>query len=228
MSLDLSPITLKRAALTLIIMLLSLSVHEFAHAWAADKLGDDTPRSQGRLTLSPLEHYDVFGTFLIPLAAVLFGGLGLIGWARPVQWNPSRITRKVSLKTGMILVAGAGPLSNLVLAVLASGALAAALAVNPALATGSGLEGAVVPFLSQMAFINLGLFVFNLIPLPPLDGSRLLPRSLDGLVERITPWSPLLLILIVMTAPRIIWVPVAFLVVGLESLFGVPLTRLGL
>ncbi|MCA9643669.1 MAG: site-2 protease family protein, partial [Myxococcales bacterium] len=100
-----SPDTIRNLVLTLVVMLLSLSVHEFAHALAADRLGDDTPRRQGRLTLSPLEHYDIFGTFLIPIAAAFFGSVPMIGWARPVQFNPTRLTRKLTMRTGSMVVA---------------------------------------------------------------------------------------------------------------------------
>src|SRR5262245_37480332 len=151
-------------------MVLSLSVHEFAHAVVADKLGDDTPRRQGRLTLSPLEHYDFFGTILIPVAAVIFGGVSFIGWARPAEVTPSHFPRKVSMRSGMMPGPIARPLSNLVLAVLSVAALAVIAKTNPQMMIAQDGRGAVVYLLRAMYVMNVGLFVFNLLPIPPLDG----------------------------------------------------------
>src|SRR3954463_6036373 len=101
-------------------MVLSLSVHECAHAWVAYRLGDDTAQKQGRLSLSPVTHIDPIGTLLIPAVSVLFaGGFGFIGWARPTPVTPTRFRPTVPMRTGMALVAAAGPLSNLVLALIA-------------------------------------------------------------------------------------------------------------
>ena len=103
----------------------SVAFHEFGHAFMADKLGDDTPRRQGRVTLNPLAHADPIGTLLLPLMGGLFaaagGGVGGFGWGRPVQWQPSRISRKWRMTTAQILVALAGPAMNVFLAVLVAG-----------------------------------------------------------------------------------------------------------
>src|SRR6185295_10540340 len=107
-------------------MVLSLTVHECAHAWVAYRLGDDTAERQGRLSLSPVTHVDPIGSLLIPaLNIVLAGGFGFIGWARPTPVTPTRFRATVPMRTGMALVAAAGPFSNLLLALVALGLFAA-------------------------------------------------------------------------------------------------------
>lgn len=196
---DLAP-AFRVISLNLITMLLSLSVHEYCHARIADWLGDDTPRRQGRLTLSPMAHYDVFGTFLVPIFAALFSPFALIGWARPVETVPSNYTRRITMRRGMTLVAAAGPASNLVLALFSSLLLGIVLAQYPDAGTRADLAGASAQFLLTMLWVNVGLCIFNLIPLPPLDGSRLLPPSLDEFQTRVAPFS-FLIILVILNVP---------------------------
>jgi Zn-dependent protease len=151
----------------LVPMLLSLTVHEWAHAWSAWKLGDDTAAREGRLTLNPVAHIDPIGTLLLPLLGVPFG------WAKPVPINPLRFTRKVTMGTGMAITAAAGPLSNLVLAVLCAVGIGVLYRVSPlTLARNEGV-GVLLMYGIQL---NVALFVFNLLPIPPLDGSRILQR----------------------------------------------------
>jgi Zn-dependent protease len=215
---------IRRIVLNLVPMVLSLSVHEFCHALVADKLGDDTPRRQGRLTLSPLEHYDLFGTILVPVLSAVLGGFSFIGWARPVQVVPSNLTRRFSMRTGMALVAIAGPLSNLTLAVLSVASLATLAKVAPAMFFAQDGRGALVYLLRAMYVLNVGLFVFNLLPIPPLDGSRLLPRRLDAVQEVLAPMGMLLLLLIIWSDTLrgfLVDRPMRFIGHGLELLFGV-------
>jgi Zn-dependent protease len=152
--------------IVLVPVVLSLSVHEFAHAWCAFRLGDDTAARQGRLTLNPLEHLDPVG-LLLPLLGVPFG------WARPVPVDPSRM-RGVSLEAGIVLTAAAGPLSNLLLAIGATLAMGGWARLDPGAALAAG---PLWQLLEWLVLVNLVLAVFNLIPVPPLDGSRLV----DGL-----------------------------------------------
>lgn len=216
--------TIANMLLNMIVMLMSLSVHEFAHALTADRLGDDTPRRQGRLTLSPLAHYDLFGTLLIPAIGSLLGSFSFIGWARPVEISPRNLTRRLSMRAGSAVVAAAGPLSNLVLATVSMALLAWLVDADPAAPIRSDTLGATAYLLNVMVIVNIGLFVFNLIPLPPLDGSRLLPRSMDGFQEAVAPYSFLVLMLILNIAPlrHLLFAPVGHLFTGLRALFGLP------
>ncbi len=138
----------------LFFILVGITIHEFAHAWAANKLGDPTARYLGRLTLNPLAHLDPLGTIMFLVS--LFYGFG-IGWGKPVPVNPRNI-RKLPILTGMGLIALAGPLSNLLLASIL------------ALALRFPLPSALSYFLLAGVFANVGLALFNMLPLPPLDG----------------------------------------------------------
>lgn len=216
----------KQLVLYLVTMLISLTIHEYSHAIVADKLGDDTPRRQGRLTLSPLEHYDVWGTFLIPIIGILVGGLPFIGWARPVETNPSRYTRRISMRNGHRLVAVAGPFSNLVLSITTMALLAALASFVPAsLSPGSSIWHSLADLLKALVLVNLGLFVFNLLPLPPFDGSRLLPKSLDDFQRAIAPYSffIVLVLLNVRQFRTLLFWPVVAIGGFLQTTFGVSL-----
>lgn len=131
--------------------------HEFSHAWVAMKLGDDTPVLQGRVTLNPLAHVDWLGTVILPLAMSLFGG-GFIGWGKPVSTNPAKLRWGWN---GMALVAMAGPASNVVFAIVLLGIAA-------------HIHNSLAPLLAMAARLSLFLAIFNMIPVPPLDGSKLL------------------------------------------------------
>ena len=173
----------------LIPLILSLSVHEFAHAWSAWRLGDDTASRAGRLTLNPLVHLDPIGTVLLPLLGIPFG------WARPVPINPARFRRGVRMSTGIALTAAAGPLANVVLAVVCTVAFGLLIRFQPQLAMpGSGTR----ELLLIMIQLNVALAVFNMIPIPPLDGSRvvdgLLPLRFRPAWDGFTRFAPFLLI----------------------------------
>lgn len=160
-----------------LVLLFSLSFHESAHAWMALKLGDDTAASLGRITLNPVAHIDPFGTVLMPLLQI-FGGFPVLGWAKPTPYNPGRFRRDVTLRRGHISVAGAGPLSNLLLAFIFALVFAIVLRVEVPAELKTGLYSTFTVGIAM----NVGLAVFNLLPVPPLDGSHIaswaLPRAL--------------------------------------------------
>ncbi len=181
-------------------LVLSVTVHEFGHAFVADKLGDDTPMSQGRVTLNPLAHMDPIGTVLAPLAFLfLFRGGVFFGWGKPVQINPQRFTRKVSMATGDILVSMAGPAMNVLMGFLLSGLLVGLIkgGMDPASPLLGAVKGVPVPVygLRGIILLNFILAAFNLIPLPPLDGGHvivnLLPykfRHIGEMLEQYGMW----------------------------------------
>ena len=176
----------------LVPMILSLTVHEYAHAWSAYKLGDDTAARMGRFTLNPLAHIDPIGTLLLPLIGVPFG------WAKPVPVDPVRFTRKVTMRTGMLITAAAGPVSNAILAVLCTVAYGLLYRFSPESLAGEQGRSGIAALLAQGIGMNVGLAIFNLIPVPPLDGSRvvdgLMPARLRPQWESFTRLAPFLLL----------------------------------
>ncbi len=157
--------------------LLSLTIHEFAHAWTSEKFGDDTGRYTGRVSLNPLVHIDPVGTVIFPLMG-LFYGWSIPGWAKPVPVNPDKWHDKVIAN---IAVSAAGPISNLLLALGAGLSLKVMLMANVAQFArhpGSFVEG-ITWFLVQMFELNVILAAFNFLPIPPLDGSHILSSILS-------------------------------------------------
>jgi Zn-dependent protease len=180
-----------------VVLLFSLSFHESAHAWTALKMGDTTADEQGRISMNPLVHIDPIGTVLLPLLMLFGGGGMLFGWAKPTPVNPRAFT---DVRKGQILVSGAGPASNLVLAVAATLILFLLLRLAPDLRTSSPA----VQLLAMGVQLNVLLALFNLVPLPPLDGwhvaSWSLPRQLAESYQRLVgPWGSWILLLLVVT-----------------------------
>ena len=184
--------TLLQHVAYLIPMVLSLTVHEWAHAYSAFRLGDDTAMRLGRMTLDPRSHIDPVGTLLLPLIGVPFG------WAKPVPVVYSRFSRNVSMRTGMWVTAAAGPAANLVLGFLCVILLGAMFRF--------GLQQEAIEWLLSRGFeLNMMLAVFNMLPIPPLDGGRvadgLMPLRFRPWWDRYAQYGPLVL-LILLVLPR--------------------------
>ena len=148
------------ALVNVLLLWMLTAPHEFAHAWVATRLGDDTPRNDGRVTLNPLAHVDWIGTALLPFVTSLMGG-GFLGWGKPVSTNPAKLRGGLN---GLALVALAGPASNIVMAVLLAAVGIVCVYVAPGLAD----------FAQRGIQLSIYLALFNLLPVPPLDGSKLL------------------------------------------------------
>lgn len=156
----------------IVVVVVSITTHEAAHGFVADRLGDPTARQAGRLTLNPIPHIDLFFTILLPLFLILSGTGVVFGGAKPVPVDTSRLRRP---RRDWALVGAAGPLSNLFIAVLMA-ALLSVLLHSGVLSASSGLA----EILNVGIFVNVLLALFNLIPIPPLDGSRVVQYALSG------------------------------------------------
>jgi len=179
--------------ISFIVLLFSLTVHELSHAWTADRLGDPTARRLGRVSLNPLVHADPIGTILFPLLASI-SGLPLIGWAKPVPVVTSRLGHP---RRDYVLVAAAGPASNLVLAAIAALVLRFT-PVSPATLGTMNVSAPMASLAGRALEVNLLLAVFNMIPIPPLDGGNvlggLLPLSVGrGFDRLVRPYGFILL-----------------------------------
>jgi len=190
-------------------LLFAIVLHEYAHGWVANKCGDPTARLQGRLTMNPLAHIDLFGTIIMPILCLMLPGSFLLGWAKPVPVDPRNMAQP---RRDMALVAAAGPGMNLALAVLSGLLLAVLLSIDPSLSmqdrsdnrAESGASSTTL-FLLPVAvmalysvLINVFLALFNLIPIPPLDGGRilvsLLPPQPALTLARLEPYGMLILV----------------------------------
>ena len=171
----------------MVVLLLAVSVHEAGHAWMSYKFGDDTAYMLGRVTLNPVAHTDPIGTLLIPIIAFLLGTMGgalgtipLIGWGKPTPVNPRKWER---YKLANVMVSIAGVLANLIL--LAIGIIAAKIMMTQGFQIADFFRGPnpLAIFVGQLMLLNLSLFVFNLLPFPPLDGSKILSTFLPASFE---------------------------------------------
>jgi Zn-dependent protease len=180
------------------VLLFSLTIHESAHAWTADWLGDPTARRLGRVSLNPLVHADPIGTILFPLIAMV-SGAPLIGWAKPVPVDSRRLGRP---RRDFVLVAAAGPASNLVLAFAAALALSI-LPIAPHRIGEASVSAPIATILTRAIRLNVLLAVFNMVPIPPLDGGNvlagLLPPRLALSFNRLRPYGFLLLYALILT-----------------------------
>lgn len=178
-------------------VLFAISVHESAHAWSADKCGDPTARLQGRVSLNPIAHIDLFGTIIFPLLLAI-AGAPVFGWAKPVMVNPYNFRKR--RRDGMI-VAAAGPISNILVSLATI--LLLMLFFQPLMAATSPTVLLLLRIAVFLMMINIFLAVFNLIPVPPLDGSGILEGVLRGNAlawfEKIKPYGFFILLLIMYT-----------------------------
>jgi Zn-dependent protease len=182
--------------LWMVVLLFSLSLHEAAHAWTAERFGDSTGRYLGRVTLNPIAHIDPFGTLIFP-AIGFFTGAPMFGWAKPVPWNPRNVKDR---RTADIWISASGPISN-ILALI--GFIVVFKLFRLYAASGSNLLGSTAEPLYHMCAIgiqlNVVLAIFNLLPIPPLDGSwilpHFLPRSLAQAYEQLRPYGFLILLI---------------------------------
>jgi len=200
---------IQKIAIWVIPVLFAITLHEVAHGWVANRLGDPTARMLGRLTLNPLKHIDPVGTILVPAILLLLPGKFLFGWAKPVPISPRNFKQP---RRDMAIVGAAGPLSNLLMGLLWCLVVRIGLYLPQ-----SAVHMAEPLMLVGVAgiFVNVLLMVFNLIPLPPLDGGRvasgLMPREWALHYDRIEPYGFFILIALMITPVfgYIIWAPVA-------------------
>lgn len=161
-----------------VVLIFSIVIHEFSHGWMAYYLGDPTAKHLGRLTLNPLPHIDPLGSVILPLMLLLTNTGFIIGWAKPVPYNPYNLKDQ---KNGEMLVALAGPASNLIIAVIFG------VAIRILLLQGMSSGSSIIGFFSIIVFYNILLAIFNLVPIPPLDGSKILfhflPYSMHNVRE---------------------------------------------
>jgi Zn-dependent protease len=199
-------------------LLLAMVLHEYAHGWVANRYGDPTARLEGRLTLNPLAHVDLVGTLVVPMLCLILPGSVFLGWARPVPVNPAWLRHP---RRDMALVAAAGPAMNLLIAMASGLVLSGLLAVDPTLMASwppqpgqvprRDLMGMLMLPLVAMAlysvFINVLFMAFNLIPIPPLDGGRilasLLPAQHARVLSRLEPYGMFLIVALIVFDPQI-------------------------
>lgn len=222
-AMGLGNLDMRMVIVNFVTLVLSICVHEFGHAFVADRLGDSLPRRQGRVTLNPLVHADPIGTIALPLFMLIFSGTIGFAWGKPVQVQPAAMTRKLRMRTAHLFVAIAGPCMNVLFAVvlgLVTFFLVRTSVVSP--------YSDIYPALLSAIFMNCILAFFNLIPAPPLDGGTvlegLLPTRALPTFYKLAPYGVLVLIA-VLAIPQIraiFTVPAGHLTQAICRLFGLP------
>ena len=197
-------------------VLFAITLHEVAHGWVASKFGDQTAKLAGRLTINPVKHVDLVGTIILPLVMLVFGGF-IFGWAKPVPVDARNMRNP---RYNMVVVAMAGPVSNLFMAIFWAGVAKVALNVN-------AWAGVPLLYMGQAGMmINTVLCVLNCLPIPPLDGGRalcnLLPGSWGWNLYRIEPYGILIVILLMLSGllSFLLEPAISFLMRGLATMFG--------
>lgn len=198
--LALGQVDIGRAVLFVLFLIMCVAVHEFGHAWVADRLGDPLPRQQGRVTLNPMAHADLLGTILLPLLLAATGG-HVLGWGKPVEWtgHPRYLTRRFTLRTMHLLVSVAGPAMNLLMAVLVAAVVVLVARLGHRETLGTALELGI-----GLVSMNLMLMFFNLLPVPPLDGRSFLyflPDSFEGVRSFLFRYGGFIFLALVLTGP---------------------------
>ena len=161
----------------IIILIISVVIHEVSHGYAALWMGDVTAKYAGRLTMNPIKHLDPLGSIILPAILVMSGSVFVVGWAKPVPYNPYNLRNQ---RWGELFVAIAGPLSNILIAIFIS--------IFIRIGVGFGLTNTFINIAITAIFINLFLAIFNLVPIPPLDGSKILFNLFPKLSLRIRPF----------------------------------------
>src|SRR5258705_5467499 len=187
----------------MVVLLLAISAHEAAHAWMSDRFGDDTARLLGRITLNPVAHTDPIGTLLIPIVSFVVGAMGggtipLIGWGKPTPVNPLRWRQK---DLANVMVSAAGIMANLLIAAFAFAIFKVLLMTRVVNPDQLSMQEPVPLFLTYLLTINVSLAVFNLLPFPPLDGSKILetflPASMQPILEILERFGYLILMVLI-------------------------------
>lgn len=187
--------------ISIAVLLFSVSLHEAAHGWMAEKFGDPTARYQGRITLNPIKHIDPIGSVILPVILVVVHSPFVFGWAKPVLVDPYALRNR---RKAWLYIAAAGPLSNLLLATISVILFKVFFPPQYLLLNGQALHSS-LPFIILLTAIQLNviLAVFNLMPIPPLDGSKILESQLRGQAlrtfEKIQPYGPIIFLLVIMT-----------------------------
>jgi Zn-dependent protease len=215
---------LQQLLIWIIPLLFAITLHEVAHGWVAFMLGDPTAKMLGRLTINPIKHIDLIGTILVPIVAIMASGF-IFGWAKPVPVTNENFKHRYR---DMAMVAIAGPLANLLMAIGWAICIKLSIVMSGGNANTTGLPLALIYMGQAGVLVNISLFILNLLPIPPLDGgsvlSYLLPRRWSWYFSKIEPYGFIILLLLLVTGvllnvlgPLVLWLrQVLFMLIGIQ------------